>query len=61
MAEIKVGLGAVVGDEHLAMLKRTHGAGVDVDVGVHLEQGDLETASLQQRTQGSRREPLAQR
>ena len=34
--EVEVGLAAVVGDEHLAVLERVHRAGVDVDVRVEL-------------------------
>ena len=37
VAEVEVGLGAVVGDEHLAVLKRTHRAGIDVQVRIELE------------------------
>ena len=36
MAEIEVGLGAVVGDEHLAVLGRAHRARIDVEIGVEL-------------------------
>ncbi len=38
--EIQVGLGAVLGDEHLPVLVGGHGARVDVDVGVELLQPD---------------------
>ncbi len=61
MPQIEVGLGTVVGDEHLAVLKRAHGARIDVDVGIHLEQGDLQAARLEQCAQGGSRESLAQR
>ena len=40
VAEVEVGLGAVVGDEDLAVLEGRHGAGVDVEVGVELHQVD---------------------
>lgn len=36
MAQIEVGFRTVVGHEHLAVLERTHGAGIDVDVGIEL-------------------------
>ena len=36
MAEIEVGLGAVVGDEHLAVLIGAHGSRVDIEIGVEL-------------------------
>ena len=47
VAEVEVGLGAVVGDEDLAVLVRRHRAGVDVDVRVELEDGDGEAAGLE--------------
>ena len=37
VAEIEVGLGAVLGDEDLAVLERAHGARIHVDVGIELE------------------------
>ena len=36
VAEVEIGLGAVVGDEDLAVLVRVHRPGVDVDVRVEL-------------------------
>jgi hypothetical protein len=48
VAEIEIGLTAVVGDEHLPVLERVHGARVDVDVGVQLLHGDAESPTLQQ-------------
>src|SRR5690606_4021634 len=39
-ADVQVGLGAVVGDEHLAVLVGTHRPGVHVDVGVDLHGRD---------------------
>jgi hypothetical protein len=36
VADVEVGLGAVLGDEHLAVLEGVHRAGVDVEVGVEL-------------------------
>ena len=42
VAEVEVGLGAVVGDEHLAVLLRVHRARIDVEVRVELLDGDLE-------------------
>ena len=46
MTEVEVGLGAVVGDEHLAVLVRRHRAGVDVDVWVELEDRDARPRAL---------------
>ena len=61
VAEIEVGLAAVVGDEHLAVLERVHGAGVDVDVRVELLHGDPEAPGLEQSSERRGREALPQR
>ena len=60
MAEVEVGLGAVVGDEDLAVLERRHRAGVDVEVGVELLQRDLEAPRLEERADRGRRDALAE-
>ncbi len=44
VAEVEVGLGAVLGDEDLAVLERTHRSRIDVDVRVELEVGDADAA-----------------
>ena len=49
VAEVEIGLGAVVGDEHLAVLVRRHRAGIDVEIGVELAQAHVVAARLQQR------------
>ena len=59
MAEVEIGLGAVVGDEHLAMLGRAHRARIDVEVGIELAQADGIAARLQQRAQSRRSQTLA--
>ncbi len=61
VAEVEVGLGAVVGDEDLAVLEGRHGAGVDVEVGVELHQVDAEAAGLQQTAYRCRGKTLAER
>jgi hypothetical protein len=61
MAEVEIGLGAVVGDEDLAVLVRAHRARVDVEVGVELAQPNLVAARLQHRPEGRRGEALAER
>ena len=61
VAEVEVGLPAVVGDEDLAVLERVHRPGVDVDVRIELLQRHPETAELEQPAQRRRREPLAER
>jgi hypothetical protein len=47
MAQIQVGLGAVVGDVHLTVLERAHGARVDVDVGVQLHHRDRQATCFE--------------
>src|SRR5690606_21766862 len=39
-------------DEHLPVLKRAHGARIDVDVGVQLDVGDADAARLEDRGEG---------
>ena len=51
MAEVEIGLGSVLGDKDLAMLQRTHGAGVDVDIRVELLGDDLISLLLEQTAQ----------
>ena len=58
--QVQVGFGAVVGDEHLAVLKGAHGARIDIEVGVELLQRDPQTPAFQQRADRRRRQALAQ-
>src|SRR5439155_748695 len=60
VAEVEVGLGAVVGDEDLAVLERRHGSGIDVDVGIEFLEGDLEAARLEESADGGRGDALAE-
>ena len=60
VSQVEVGLGAVLGDEHLAVLEGAHRAGVDVDVGVELLVGDLQAARLEQAADRGGRDALAQ-
>src|SRR5436853_6451113 len=53
VAQIEVGLGAVLGDEHLPVLEGAHRAGIDVDGRVELEAGDFEAARFGDRGEGS--------
>ncbi len=61
VAQVEVGLGAVVGDEHLAVLERAHRARVDVEVRVELLDGHLEPARLEQPAERCRGDALAER
>jgi len=51
VADVEVGLGAVVRDEHLTVLERVHGARIHVEVRVELLHGDPQAARLEQRTE----------
>ena len=60
VAQVQVGLGAVLGDEHLAVLVGRHRARIDVDVRVQLLQADGEAAGDEQAPEGGGRDPLAE-
>src|SRR3712207_9031303 len=60
VTDVEVGLGAVLGDEDLAVLERVHRPGVDVEVGVQLLHGDPEAPAGQQRAQRAGGQPLAE-
>ncbi len=60
VAQVQVRLGAVLGDEDLAVLEGAHGARVDVDVGVELLVGDLQAALLEQASERGGRDALAE-
>src|SRR6185503_4459105 len=47
VTEVEVRLGPVLGDEHLAVLKRRHRAGIHVDVGIQLDVGDPDAAGFE--------------
>ena len=53
MAQVKVGLGPVVGHIHFPMLIRVHGAGINVQIGVALDGGDFKAAGLEELADGS--------
>ncbi len=61
VAEVEVGLGAVGGDEHLAVLVRAHRARVDVEVGVELLDPDPQAACLEQPAERRGGDALAER
>ena len=61
VAEVEVGLGAVVGDEDFAVLEGRHGAGVDVEVGVELHEVDAEAAGFEEAADGGCGETFAER
>ncbi len=48
VAEVEIGLGAVLGNVHLAMLIGRHRPGINVQVGIALLEGDAETTAFEQ-------------
>ena len=60
VAQIQVGLAAVVGDVDLPVLEGVHRAGVDVDVGVELLVDDPQPAGLHEPPQRGGGDPLAE-
>jgi len=60
LAQVQVRLRAVIGDEHLAVLKGAHGAGVHIEIGVELLVFHPEAPLLQQPPQGRRADALSQ-
>ena len=48
VAEVEIGLGAVVGHEHFAVLVRRHRSGVEIEIGIELAKPDLVAPRLQQ-------------
>ena len=50
VTQVQIGLGAVVRHEHLAVLIRAHGSGIDVDVRVELQDGDAQPTVFHERT-----------
>jgi hypothetical protein len=60
VAEVEVGLRTVFRHEHFAVLERAHRAGVDVDVGIELEEGDFQTARFEDRGEGGGGDALAE-
>jgi hypothetical protein len=61
VAQVEVGLTAVLGDEHLTVLEGVHRARIYVDVRVQLLHGDPQAPALQEPPERRGREPLAQR
>ena len=57
--EVQVRLGAVVGDEDLAVLVGRHRAGVDVDVGIEFEDGDAQPSGAQDPAERGGHDPFA--
>ena len=52
MPEVEIGFRAVFGDENFAVLKGTHGAGIDIEVGIAFLDVDCEAATFEETTDG---------
>jgi hypothetical protein len=61
VAEVEIGLGAVVGNENLAVLEGRHRPWVHVEVRIELHQVDFQPTALQQAANRGRRQPLPER
>ena len=61
VADVEVGLGAVLGDEDLAVLERVHGARVDVEVRVELLHRHLQPARGEQLAEAAGGQALTER
>ena len=61
VADVEIGLGAVLGDEHLAVLERVHGARIDIEIRIELLHGDLQSAGGQELTEAAGGQTLAKR
>jgi len=60
VADVEIGFGAVIGNEHLAVLERIHRSGIDVEIGVELLHGHPQSAGHQQTAETGRRQALSQ-
>ena len=61
VAQIEIGLGAIVGDENFAVLERAHGARIDVQVRIELLQRHPQPAAFEQTPDGRRRNAFSER
>ena len=61
MADVEIGLRAVLGDEHLAVLERIHGARVHVEVRIEFLHSHLQAARGEQLTETAGGQALAER
>ena len=61
MAQVKVRLRAVIGDENFAVLIRAHRTRIDIDVGIEFLDRYLIAAALEETAQGRCRDALTQR
>ncbi len=60
VAEVEIRLRAIIGDKYFAVLIGRHGAGINVQVGIALLEGDSQAAAFEQAAHRSRRNALAE-
>ena len=61
VAEVEVRLRPVAGHVHLPVLEGVHGARIDVDIGVELDEGDAQAVRLEERAERGGGDSLAER
>ncbi len=61
VAQVEIGLRAVVGDEDFAVLERAHGAGIDIEIGIEFLTSDPQPAAFEQAADGGRRDAFPKR
>jgi hypothetical protein len=61
MAKVEVRLGTVIGHEDLAVLRRAHSAGIDVQIRVKFANANPITTGLQQRSECRGRNSFSER
>ena len=59
VTEVEVRFRAVLGDEYFTVLKRAHGAGIDVDVRIQLNHADRQPTGFEYRAKARRGDSLA--
>jgi hypothetical protein len=60
MTDVKISFRAILGDEHLPVLKGVHRPGIDVEIWVQLLHRDAEPASNEEVAEAGSREPLTE-
>ena len=59
MAEIEIGLGAIIEDINFAVLERVHRSRIDVEIGIEFLENNPQSAQLEKRAERSRRQAFA--
>ena len=52
MAQIEISFSTVISHKYFAVLERTHGSRIHIDVGIEFDHGDIETTGFEQRGEG---------